>query len=190
MLAQQLHKIEALLGRLGPEAQAALAAIERVLHIPKGQYLLRQDEVCRASFWLEAGAVRKYYLHEGREITTELVFSGDLVLSMHSYTTGAPSHEFIQAIADTRARATDRTAFEALKTRFPQLLQLDLLLTEYYALWLEQRLFDFHTLDATERYRKLLREQAQIVQQVPLTHIASYLGISLETLSRIRARII
>ena len=63
------------------------------------------------------------------------------------------------------------------------------MMTEYYAMWLEQRLFDFHTLDAAARYQKLLQKQPHIIKNIPLTIVASYLGISLETLSRIRARI-
>jgi hypothetical protein len=62
-------------------------------------------------------------------------------------------------------------------------------MTEYYALWLEHRLFQFHTMDATERYALLLKDQPHFVQQIPLTYLASYLGVSLETLSRIRAKI-
>jgi hypothetical protein len=73
-----------------------------------------------------------------------VVFSDDLALSMPSYTLGAPNYDLMQAITDTRVRATDRMVLEALKTRSPQLLQLDLLLTEYYALWLENRLLEFH----------------------------------------------
>jgi hypothetical protein len=63
------------------------------------------------------------------------------------------------------------------------------MLTEYYAMWLEERLFRFHSLDATARYQLLLKEQPHFVQHIPLTYLASYLGVSLETLSRIRAEI-
>jgi hypothetical protein len=62
------------------------------------------------------------------------------------------------------------------------------MMTEYYAMWLEDRLFQFHTMDAASRYQKLLKDHAHTIQNVPLTIIASYLGISLETLSRIRAK--
>jgi hypothetical protein len=55
-------------------------------------------------------------------------------------------------------------------------------------MWLEDRLFQFHTMDATKRYQILLENHPHIIQNIPLTFIASYLGISLETLSRIRAK--
>jgi ribosomal protein L10 len=56
-------------------------------------------------------------------------------------------------------------------------------------MWVENRLFQFHTLTAAERYSEILNKSPKIVQTVPLTIIASYLGITLETLSRIRAKI-
>ncbi|MGE8380855.1 MAG: Crp/Fnr family transcriptional regulator, partial [Sphingobacterium sp.] len=99
------------------------------------------------------------------------------------------SQEFIQAVTDVRVSSIDNSSFQRIKGQFPVLMELDLLMTEYYTMWLEKRLFDFHTLDASTRYSQLLRNQTNIIQQVPLTYIASYLGISLETLSRIRAKI-
>jgi CRP-like cAMP-binding protein len=92
-------------------------------------------------------------------------------------------------LTDTVVSQTDFIAFQTAKADFPKLIELDLLMTEYYAVWLENRLFEFHTLDATQRYLHLLKEQSHIIQNIPLTYIASYLGISLETLSRIRAKI-
>jgi hypothetical protein len=77
---------------------------------------------------------------------------------------------------------------EAAKQEHPQLLELDLRLTERYTLWQEERLLDFRTLSARQRYEKLLQQAPQLFQQVQLTHIASYLGMSLATLSRLRAR--
>lgn len=70
-----------------------------------------------------------------------------------------------------------------------QLVTLDLMLAEYYAMWLEKRLFEFHTITATQRYRQIPDRDPYIIQTLPLTIIASCLGISLETLSRIRAQI-
>lgn len=63
------------------------------------------------------------------------------------------------------------------------------MLAEYYAMWVEKRLFQFHTMTATERYLDILQRSPHSIQTVPLTIIASYLGISLETLSRIRAKV-
>jgi len=62
-------------------------------------------------------------------------------------------------------------------------------MTEYYVLWLEEKVFELHTQNATQRYETLLKKSPHIIQQVKLSQIASYLNISIETLSRIRAKI-
>jgi CRP-like cAMP-binding protein len=184
-----LKKINGFIENFDTEMQNALESITTRKRFAKGEFLLRQDEICRQSFLIEKGIVRKFYLTEdGKEITTELCFADDLAVSFQSYTMQTTSLEFIQALEETEATVTDYAAFQQLKTIFPKLLELDLMMTEYYAMWLENRLHYFHTLDATERYRQLVREHPHFVQNVQLTHIASYLGVSLETLSRIRAK--
>lgn len=188
-MKDHLAKIDALIARLDGDTLAALSGITTTERYKKGDFLLRQDEVCRCSFHVEEGVLRKFYLHDGKEITTELLFPGDLAVALTSYTLQMPGREFIQALTEVTVSQTDYRAFQDAKALFPRLTELDLMVTEHYAMWLEQRQFEFHTLDATQRYLRLLNEQPHIIQHIPLKYVASYLGISLETLSRIRARI-
>lgn len=184
-----LEKINAFITRLDADTFAVLESVMVQKQFRKGDYLLRQDEICRSSFLIISGIARKFYLQEGKEITTELYFADDIAVSFQSYTLQKPSHEFIQALENITVTVTDYAAFQKAKNAFPKLLTLDLMMTEYYTMWLEARLFQFHSLDATQRYLQLLQEHPHILQSVQLTYIASYLGISLETLSRIRAKI-
>lgn len=184
-----LSRIQELFSTLDEPTRTALHAVSTPKVFRKGEFLLLAGDVCRRSFWIESGMVRKFYVSQDKEMTTEIYFVNDLALSFASYVQQLPSRECIQALADTHVSALDYSQFQALKIRFPQLVQLDLLLTEYYTLWLEERLFEFHTLNATQRYMQLLAKDPHVLQSIPLTYIASYLGVSLETLSRIRARI-
>lgn len=183
-----LDKINDFIARLDTETLTALNAISVEKIFKKGDFLLRQDEVCKKSYWLEKGVARKYYLNDGKEITTELYFDNDIAISFDSYCLQKPSREFIQALTDITISQTDFVAFQTAKQKFQKLATLDLMMTEYYAMWLEDRLFQFHTMDATSRYLKLIEDHPYIIKNIPLTFIASYLGISLETLSRIRAK--
>lgn len=183
------EKIHDFLEKLDSETTEALLSVSTIKTFGKGSFLLRQDEVCRRSYVVENGILRKFYLNEGKEITTEFYFSEDLAVSLASYVQQEPGHEFIQALTETRVSVTDYAAFQEVKQRYPVLLEFDLLMTEAHALWLESRLLDFHTLSATQRYQKLLSKDPRIIQHIPLTPIASYLGISLETLSRIRSKL-
>ena len=188
IMEKQLAKIDALLKRLPPAVQLLLDGVTTRHTFRKGDYLLRQGDVCQYNFVIETGLARKYYLMDGREITTDFYFPSDLALSMTSYITRQPGDECIQALDTTTVSRTSYQAFNALKADIPMLAELDLLLTEYYVLWQEERLREFRTLDATQRYENLLSTQPHWSQRLPLTHLASYLGVSLETLSRIRAK--
>ncbi len=184
-----LDTIQQYINNLPHEVHQALNGASVIRHYKKGDLLLKQGEVCQRSFHLHSGIARKYYLNDGKEITTEIYFKNDLALSFESYVLQTPGHEYIEALSDLDASIMPFQAFRALRKKFPALMELDVMLSEYYAIWLEQRLFQFYTLDATLRYKAMLEKSPQLVQFIPLTILASYLGISLETLSRIRAKI-
>lgn len=182
-------KIHQHLATLDQPSREALERVTQLKSYKKNEYLLQADEVCKSGFQIVSGVARKFYLNDGKEVTTELFFSDDIAVSLESYTLQKPSREYIQAIEPLTASVTNYQVFQALKQQYRGLLELDLMMTEYYALWLEERLFQFHSMDTTQRYALLLKEQPHFVQQIPLTYLASYLGVSLETLSRIRAKI-
>jgi len=184
-----IHKIDKFIKALDNDSSSVLQSISSNKKYKKGDLLLRQGEICGKSYLLVSGIARKFYLNDGKEITTELYFENDLAVSFDSYTLQQPSREFIQALTDVTVSITHYQAFQDAKTKYPKLLTLDLMLAEYYGMWVENRLFQFHTMTATERYLDILKKSPHIVQTIPLTVIASYLGISLETLSRIRAKI-
>ena len=188
-MTSYIDKINDYIKSLDYETQNALQNISLNKHYKKGDLLLQQNEICSKSYLLINGIARKYYLNDGKEITTELYFENDLAISFDSYTLQQPSKEFIEALTDVTISVISYQTFQKAKKNFPKLLTLDLMLTEYYGMWVENRLFQFHTMTATQRYLDILTKSPHIIQSVPLTIIASYLGISLETLSRIRAKI-
>lgn len=187
-MEEYLEKINLFMERLEADALIALNSISQIKTFKKGDFLLQQGEICNSSFHLEEGILRKFYLNDGKEITTEFFFKGNIAISFESYALQKPSREFIQALTDGVVSQIDFVAFQQAKQKHTKLLELDLLLTEYYTIWVENRLFEFHTRDATQRYMDLIEKQPHIIQNIPLTFIASYLGISIETLSRIRAK--
>jgi CRP-like cAMP-binding protein len=187
----QLHidKIKKLIENFDDATLKALTEISYSKTFSKGDYLLKSNNVCSKSYWVESGILRKFYVHKDREVTTEFYFKDDLAISFDSYTLQEPSREYIQAITDVTVNVTDYNSFQFQKSKHSQLKDLDFLMTEYYALWLEEKVFELHTQNATQRYQTLLTKSPHIIQQVQLTQIASYLNVSLETLSRIRANI-
>lgn len=154
----------------------------------KGDLLLEQGKICRYCYTLLSGAVRGFYLKDGREITTSFCFTSDVVLSLESATRLTPSPESFEVLEDSLVEVVSVEKLGELRQQFPVLEKVWTLSMEAYAIWLEERLASLQFATAKERYDQLLERYPQIVRNVQLSHIASYLGITLETLSRIRSK--
>ncbi|MGU3374826.1 Crp/Fnr family transcriptional regulator [Chryseobacterium sp. M5A1_1a] len=187
-MTEHIEKINALISRFDKATLEALESITTIEQFKKGEILLQQGEICRKSRLIINGAARKFLYSDKKEITTEFFFKDDVAISFKSYINQKPSKEMIECLTDITVETVNYTTFEAAKKNFPLLQEYDILLTELYIIWLEDRLLDFHSLGAKERYETLLKKSPEYVRHLKLTHIASYLGISLETLSRIRSK--
>lgn len=183
------HKIEDVVRNLNAETQQRLEGLLVRKQVKKGEYLHREGAVCRNCMILEEGIARKFLVSNNKEITTELYFQNDIAVSFDSFCNQTPSNEWIEALSDASFTQLNFQEFQQLKATHPELIKLDLVIAEHYTLWLEKRLIDFRTLDASERYLNLLKQNPHYIQHIQLGIIASYLGIAVETLSRIRAKI-
>jgi CRP-like cAMP-binding protein len=150
-------------------------------------YLLKEGEYCQNINYLKTGILRNFYLKDGNEIISSFTFPDEISTILHSILQNEPSRENIQAITDCEVITISIDDYQKLKIKYSKIEELDIKITQFYALILEERLFSmkFHT--AIERYQMLLKREPMVVKNIPLTYIASYLGISIETLSRIRA---
>lgn len=155
----------------------------------KGSHLLRPGQICTAHLLVKEGIARKFYIHNHKEITTEIYFHDDVAVSLDSYIMQKPGDVYIEALTALEVTIIDYRRFNEVKNNHPEVMMLDKMFIEYYAVWFEQRLREFQTTDASQRYLKLVEKEPQVVQFLPVTIIASYLNVSLETLSRIRSKI-
>ncbi|MEM8965029.1 MAG: Crp/Fnr family transcriptional regulator [Bacteroidota bacterium] len=156
----------------------------------KGSCLLRPGQICTAHLLVKEGVARKYYKHNDKEITTEIYFHDDVAISLDSYIMRTPANLYIEALTELEVTIIDYSQFYKVKKKYAEVMMLDKMFIEYYAVWFEQRLKEFQTTDASQRYLNLLEKEPKIVQLLPVTIIASYLNVSLETLSRIRSKIV
>ena len=187
-MIRHFEKIEKLVESFDKPTKDFLSKIEVERCFKKGDILLPQGNICRRSFHIVSGIARKYYLKDGKEITTEFYFEDDLAVAFSSYTFQQPSKEFIDCLTDVHAKITQYQDWELAKRKFPHLIELDLLLTEIHAGFLETHIRNIRTLSATQRYENLLKQAPYLLKYINLTHIASYLGVKPESLSRIRRR--
>jgi len=145
--------------------------------------------VCRHLYFLQQGCLRGFYNLEGKEITHWFGFENDFVTSFHSFTTQQPAIENIQLMEGAVLWAISKDTLTRLLNEYRDIERLVRIAYEKYYIRLEERFVNAQFRTATERYEALLLRAPHIVERVSLGYIASYLGISQETLSRIRSRL-
>ena len=155
----------------------------------KNTHLVTEGKVCKRLYFLEKGALRGYYTLEGKEITHWFAFEHDFVTSFHSFITGEPAVENIQLLEGSILWAISKESLAQLLNQHHEIERLLRIAYEKYYIRLEERFVNGQFKTGTERYQSLLQQTPHIIERVSLGHIASYLGISQETLSRIRSRI-
>ena len=173
---------------LGTDAENALEDCFTCVTMSKNEFLLKEGKVCRHLYFLEKGALRGFYNLDGKEITHWFGFENDFVTSFHSFITGEPAVENIQLLESCTLWSLSKDTLTNLLNQYHDIERLVRTTYEKYYIRLEERYVNAHFKPAKERYESLLQQTPYIVERVPLGHIASYLGISQETLSRIRSK--
>lgn len=174
---------------LGNDAELALHACFEKLVLPKNEFLVTEGKICRYLYFLEHGAIRGYYLLDGKEITQWFAFENDFVTSSHSFITGQPAVENIQLLEGCVLWSISKEKLTSLFNQYHEIERLVRIAYEKYYLRLEKRFVNAKFKTAGELYENLLQRAPHILERVPLGMIASYLGVSQETLSRIRSKL-
>ncbi len=173
---------------ISEDAKLALTTHLRRIDLPRGEYLLREGTVCRNMYFLEAGCLRGFYVLDGKEVTRWFASENDFVTSFHSFITRTPSLESLQTLEDSVLWSISHEALYTLYDKYPDIERLGRIACEKYYIRLEERYVNAQFRSATERYLQLLEQNPLFIQRIPLGYIASFLGISQETLSRIRSK--
>ena len=174
---------------ISKEALEKLASILVRTEIKKGQNFLNEGDVCKQIGFVQKGLVRQYYYKNKKEFTEHFSCEGDVFICIESFLRQVPSRLIVEALENTVIYGIPHDPLLALcaedydmEVLYRRLLENSLILSQHKA-----DFFRFET--ANERYARLLREQPEIVRRAPLSHIASYLLMTPETLSRVRANV-
>lgn len=159
------------------------------MNIPAGEYFADEGIVCKNIGFITKGYIRTYYEINEQEVTTMVLTKHNIVTAHTSFTLQRPSMSYIQAITDCELLVMSKESMEELYDRFPKWERLGRLITEQVYGYMESRVVDYLSLSPEDRYRKMLENDAKILKNVPLRYIASMLGITPETLSRIRNKV-
>nr|WP_295928162.1 Crp/Fnr family transcriptional regulator [uncultured Dyadobacter sp.] len=167
---------------------ALLGAISGVTY-PKGHMLLRAGKVEPMLYFIKRGIVRAYADSECGDVTFWFGREGDTIISMKSYVAGEPGYEHVELLEDCDLYALRTETLRNLFANDIHIANLGRKLAEKELIKTEERIIAAQFRTAQERYVALMAATPDLLQRVQLCHIASYLGITQVTLSRIRAGI-
>lgn len=168
----------------------ALNAVRRLRMLNKGDYLIKAGRISTEVAFVRQGLLRSYYTKDnGEEITYCFTFENNFMTAYSSLITGQPTYENIQALVPTELWILQKSDMESLGKKYPNWLLFQKHMAEQQYIDLETRFFSFQKEKASERYQELLQSHPHYFQQIPLQHLASYLGISQRHLTRIRREI-
>ena len=160
------------------------------IHLKKNDYLLKEGKICNDYFFLERGCMRAYtFDSKGAEVTTWFAYSNQVVFEVASFFQRKPSKENIQALTDCLGWYCN---FDQLQTLFhtsPEFREFGRMILVRNMVALKEKMLSMINLTAEERYESLIQSEQEIFQYASLKHIASYLGITDTSLSRIRKEI-
>lgn len=156
----------------------------------KGEFLLQAGQTDRYIWFIEHGVLRIYEESEdGTEQTFYFMSSGQFVADIESFHQRLPADGNIQAVTDCQLRAISYDGFQQIAQQLPDWNSTIQRITEKALLEKVQKRSRLLYEDAQTRYQRLLIEQSDVARQVPLGMIASYLGITLPSLSRLRKQL-
>lgn len=176
-------------GPLSAEVEEAFAGKFQRRTVPKGQLLLRPGEVCQELLFLQTGCLRTYLLApDGSEVSVWFAFPRYLCSEITSFISGQPSEYAVEAIADCEVLYLPKHLLSSLYDQHPALHGLMRQVWEYVILNVVRRFTALQHDTAEQRYRDLL-QQPNYMQLIPQKYLASFIGVTPSSFSRIRKKL-
>ncbi len=172
--------------KLSNECKNEIKNISNILTLDKEAIIVREGQLADKTYFICEGAVRAFYLKDGKDITDWFAFENDFISSIDSFFLNIPSPCYIEVLEPSILLEISRDKISMLSDKYLEFDRLGKLVVTKTMLQLHQRILSIQFEIAQQKYDNLLKIRPDITNRVPLTHIASYLGITLETLSRIR----
>jgi CRP-like cAMP-binding protein len=176
---------------LKPQELQVICEAHQKVKFQKGDFLLKKGEVANVYYCISNGLIRSYvYDYNGNDITTGFIGENELAIDVVSLFRRIPTVEYFQALTDIDCYVIDLETFQELYHTIKGLNEWGRAWMSESLFQLKQRTISMISDSASERYKSLQRQHPQILQQAPLKFIASYLGITDTSLSRIRKELV
>lgn len=182
-------KIIASIPNLTPEDRAVIENSILIKEFDKGTVLLKEGQLSKNCYFVVEGCVRQYIIKNGEEKTTAFYTEGNPVNSFTSYSKQKPAEHYLVCSENCKLTVGNPEDEQKMYAKYPA---LKVFVTKEEASLtgdMQDELFNFMTSTPEERYKNLLEQKPNLLQRVPQHQLASYIGVTPESLSRIRKRI-
>ena len=173
---------------ISAELVSAIHTLFKEEKFTQNEFLLREHQQVRKLYFVNKGILRTYYHHDGKDVTSWFYPENQFVTYWYGFYKQAHSHEYIEALDDSLVFGIDYVEYQKLIENHPQFERFARLLAEEQLAFLDAFYKGYMFMSAKDKYELLLSMFPDIELRVKLGHIASFLGISQETLSRIRKK--
>ncbi|GAB3016768.1 Crp/Fnr family transcriptional regulator [Spirosoma pulveris] len=171
------------------DQQTAIAQAFTRQELTKGSFYLCEGQISQQLGFVEQGLFQYFCTRDGEEITTYTTGSGGFLVSLSSFLKQRPARESIRALTDSIIWVIHKSSFDQLRREVTSFESFYVGILEEQISCIDQSRFNLLTLTAEERYQRLIAEEPHLLQDVPLHHLASILGVTPRHLSRIRGQI-
>ena len=183
-----INRLSEIIDVLSNENQKKLTECIEKIRYGKGSNVIEEGKQCKHLFFIEKGLLRTFIINEKEnEYNIEFTQEGQFITAIPSLYFGSPSDVTIQALEESEIYRIERDKLNSLYNEFPEMNKLGRIVTEEYfarrEVWHAQKAM----YEGANRYKNLLENSPELIQRIPLRHLASYLGMSKEHLSRLRA---
>jgi len=178
--------------RMETDDQTLQAIFQRFkpLSVKRNEHLLKEGEVCKHYYFINSGCIRLYNINSsGQEGTRYFAFEGSFGTALPSLIEQKPAFEFVQAIEHSELLAINRADFYDLVANTPQFALIYRQILELAFITAQKRIYGFQGLEAIDKVRWLLNYQPLILSRISNKMVASYLGITPATLSRLKSKL-
>lgn len=184
--------IEQIINQIYPVPETSAQKLKQLaeeITLPKGRILFEVDKISRNVYFLKKGIVRAYLFQHDTEVTFWFGREGDTIISMKNYVDNKPGYENIELLEDCDLYRIKTSDLRKLFAEDIHIANWGRRFAETELIKVEERLISRQFSMAADRYQELITHNPDLVQRVQLCHIASYLGITQVSLSRIRSKI-
>lgn len=172
---------------LSPMAVHALANILVPMKFQKGEIVFPEGEVCQAMYYVEKGMVRQFYYKNKKDVTEHFSYEGRIVFCIESFLKQEPSRLMVEALENSILYAIPYEPLQVLMAQNSEVQTLYRKILEHALISSQEHADSQRFESSAERYDRLCRTKPEIILRAPMVHIASFLQMTPETLSRVRS---